>query len=81
MSHGLPIISFDLDGTRIILKDENNDYGILIPKEKVQIFGEAIVKLTNNENLRKQLAIESIRRVNSFSEEKIIEQWLEILKQ
>lgn len=81
MSHGLPIIAFDLDGTRIILKDRDNDYGILIPKEKVQIFGEAIAKLTNNENLRKQLATESISRVNSFSEEKIIEQWLEILKQ
>ncbi|GDZ83285.1 glycosyl transferase [Leuconostoc citreum] len=81
MSHGLPIIAFDLDGTRIILKDGNNNYGILIPKENVQIFGETIVKLTNNENLRKQLATESIRRVNSFSEEKIIDKWIKILNQ
>lgn len=79
MSHGLPIIAFDLDGTRSILSNKDDEYGILIPNENVQAFGETIMKLTNDESLRKKLASKSINRVASFSEEKIVEQWLEIL--
>lgn len=80
MSHGLPIIAFDLDGTRIILKDDNNDYGILIPQGDVRKFGEKIIKLIDDKNLREKLSSKSINRVANFSEKEIIKEWLKILR-
>lgn len=80
MSYGLPVIAFDLDGTRIILKDKDNDYGMLISQGDVKKFGEAISELASDKSLRTKLSNKSINRVAHFSEKEIIKEWIKMLK-
>lgn len=79
MSYGLPIIAFDLDGTRTILKDGDESFGILVDRGNVEMFGNEILNLINDESLRAEMSDKSINRVSSFSEARVIHRWIEIL--
>lgn len=79
MSHGLPIIAFDLDGTRTILNDGDESFGILVDRGNVEIFGKEILSLINDESLRAEMSEKSFNRVSSFSEAKVIHRWIEVL--
>jgi|GEM_PF-5424732 len=80
MAHGLPIIAFDLDGTKVILQDQNDKFGILVDKNNVELFGEQIMKLASDIKLRQQLSQKSQERVSKFSIQVVIEEWNDILK-
>lgn len=79
MSYGLPIIAFDLDGTRTILKDGDENYGILVDRGNVEMLGKKMISLINDERLRTEMSDKSIKRLSYFSEAKVINRWIEIL--
>lgn len=80
MSYGLPIIAFDLDGTRTILEDGGKTSGLLVDSGNIDIFGEQMLRLITDDTLRKEMSSRSINRVTSFSESKVMHYWLKILK-
>lgn len=72
MSLGLPIISFDCPHGPSELITDN---GLLIPKENITKFSDAIYKLTQNKTIRKQMGIISKQKAQSFSKKHIMTQW------
>lgn len=79
MSHGLPIVAFDLDGTRTVLKNEEDNVGLLVPMGDVNEFGKTLRILINDYDRRKKLSILSRLRARDFSEDSIMKMWLNLL--
>lgn len=55
MSMGLPIVGTDIPGVNNVMKDNEN--GILVSKNNVEELEMAIIKLIDNESLRKQFGL------------------------
>ena len=78
MEMGVPIISFDISASIQLI--ENMKQGIIVEKFNVNKFAEAMLKLSNCDELRKQLSINSIEKSKEFDIENIISKWNSILK-
>lgn len=78
MSHGLPIIAFENDGTNTIL--DYGNFGILVPLYDFKAMSKAINDLGRDIKKREAASKRSIKRLENFSEEKIAHRWDEILK-
>lgn len=79
MSHGLPIVAFDIDGTRTVLKQENIEYGRLIENNNISKMKEEIKILSQSFEERSKLSKFSLDRVNDFSLDQICNEWNNIL--
>jgi len=77
MSCGLPIISFDIPGTREMLDD--GKCGVLIEKYNLDHFAKEVDRLMNNKCLREQYQRKGLERIKDFSLEKIIMQWKNLI--
>ena len=79
MSHGVACISFDcLTGPTDII--ENGKNGYLVPFESgAKGLQKAMIEMIENSKLRKKLSIESIKVRDTYSDEKILKKWDEIL--
>ncbi|QGG58969.1 glycosyltransferase [Loigolactobacillus bifermentans] len=77
MSHGLPIIAFDIDGTRTILNE--GKYGCLIENDNVSDMINRIKLLSESFEQRKKLSTLSLRRIKDFSISEIGNKWNDIL--
>lgn len=78
MSFGLPVISFKTEGAREIL--DNGTYGVLIDNYDTKEFAQCIIKLLDNKNEMFKYQQLSLKRSSSFSQEKIIGNWNDLLK-
>lgn len=78
MSHGLPIVAFDIDGTNVILED--GKYGLLVSAFDIDELECKINELIEEDALRKKYANLSLERIQRFSIAKIVESWKSILK-
>ncbi len=79
MACRLPVIGSDTGGIPDIVHDEET--GLLVPEKDISGLSRAIVRLIENENLRKQLAINGYDRVREkFSWEKIAQKYIDIYK-
>jgi len=78
ISFGLPCVSFDCpSGPRDIIK--NNKNGYLIPLNDEKAFEEAILKFIEEPALRIRMAEEALSISESWNDEKLLEQWYNIL--
>lgn len=80
MAAGVPSIAFDCDtGPRDIIDHETN--GILVEPENSPELSEAIRQLIKDPKRRKQLSKEAIKVRKDFSEETVLEKWVELIEQ
>ena len=77
LSVGLPIISYDCPtGPKHILKNEKDSF--LIHYKNLDIFTEKLKLLMQNENLRNEMANNSVENVQRFSIEIVIGKWKDL---
>lgn len=74
MENGCPVVSFDCEGPPEILEDGKS--GLLIKEGDVAGLTRAIARVLDSETLRRNLAIEGMKRVKMFSFEEIAARWL-----
>lgn len=79
MALGLPVVSFNNSGPNEILS--NGKYGILVEKNNLGEFSKELNLLIENPKLRESFQKKSIRRVEDFKREVIINQWEAYLKE
>ena len=78
MSVGLPIVSYDCpNGPRNIIKDGED--GLLVPHHRTDRFAEEMLKLMNNESLRKQLGTAAQKNAARFSTDEVMKKWQTLL--
>ncbi|WNH10248.1 glycosyltransferase [Thalassobellus suaedae] len=79
MIHGVPCVSFDCPygPSDIITHNEN---GLLVENGNTKAFSEGILKLINNEALRRLMGDDAIIKTKKFSPENIIQQWHNLFK-
>lgn len=76
---GLPIVSFDCPhGPRNIISNKN---GILIPPKNKTKFANAVLKIIDNETLRKELGQHARENAANYNEKAIMDKWLTIFNQ
>lgn len=78
MECGLPVISFANSGPKEII-NKNNINGILVSCGDSDQLSEAIIDLIKNEEKRKKIANESIKRAEDFELKNIIMEWNKVL--
>jgi len=77
MAAGLPVIATDTGGYKDFIVHEQN--GLLVPVGDVDALGQAIVRLTDDAALRKQLASAARRGAEPFDERRVLEQFAAIV--
>lgn len=73
MNHGLPVISFDADGPKSLIKNGENGY--LIPQFDRAVFSEKLLHLIKDESKRKAMGARALVTSLDYKEEKIIPLW------
>ena len=80
MQCGVPCVSFDcLYGPADIINNEKN--GILVENGNIEKFAEAVLKLIDDEELRKNMGMAAIEKAKSYLPENIMPQWIELFNQ
>jgi glycosyltransferase involved in cell wall biosynthesis len=76
---GLPLIATDIEGCKMVVQNEVN--GLLVPPRDVNSLTQAIERLLCDEGLRRRMG-QAGRKIAEtiFSEEKIIEQYLDLYR-
>lgn len=76
----LPLISFDIvSGPGEIIENEVD--GVLIPPYDTEQMAEAIYELLSNREKRVQMSEQSVRNLEEFSKEKILNQWRALIEE
>ncbi len=78
MAMGLPVIATNAGGIPEIV--EHNKNGLVVKKQNPQALAEAIIKMAEDEDLRKKFAEEGLKRVERFSVRNIVEQYITLFK-
>lgn len=79
LSVGMPIVSYDCpNGPRNIIS--SNEDGILIENKNRKAFASALKKLINHESLRKEMGVQAKKNSQSFSVEKVMNQWNTLIR-
>ena len=79
LSVGLPCVCTDCPcgGARATIKDGEN--GLLVPVGDEKALADALIRLAEDEELRKRLSVEAIKIRERLSVEKIVEEWKNLL--
>ena len=79
MAMGLPAISTDcpIGGSRMLINDHEN--GILVPVGDRKALADAMKELAEDKGLIERISIESAKLKESYSVEKIVDMWQEII--
>ena len=78
MASGVPCVSFDCPyGPRNIIKDEED--GILVEHLNSKALADNICRLIEDDNLRIKLGANARVNIQRFSEEKIMNQWINLI--
>jgi glycosyltransferase involved in cell wall biosynthesis len=92
MAIGTPVIAHDcptgpreiiapwLEDKSVLNKPLFTDCGVLIPKVDPKMWKETIIRLLDDDNLRKQISVMGQKRVQAFSKEKVMENWHSLIK-
>ena len=78
MECGLPVVSFRTDGPSEIISDGENGY--LIDNYNMEQYMEKLELLMRDEDLRRKMSEQAIRRAKDFHIENILQEWEEQLK-
>ena len=80
MACGLPAISFDFKcGPKDIIKEGEN--GLVVPDGDIDGLAEAMVGLMKDDELRKRMGEEAKKIVETFSEAKVMDQWVRLYEE
>lgn len=76
---GLPLVAYDVEfGPKTIIR--NGKTGYVIPDGDTQLFANALERLMENDELRQNMSDEVSKDIVSrYSEDSIIEKWIEII--
>ncbi len=79
MACGLPVVAFDCPwGPRAIITDGED--GLLVENGCVEALTDALVRLMDNENLRRSMAEAGVKNVQRFSLDSIAGRWKSLLE-
>jgi glycosyltransferase involved in cell wall biosynthesis len=79
MACGLPVVSFDFKcGPKDIIQHEQN--GLLVKNGDIPGLAEAMMKEMGDEALRKRMSEEAKKVTETYSEEKVMKQWVELFE-
>lgn len=79
MACGLPAVSFDFQcGPKDIIQHEKN--GLLVNNGDIQRLAEAMMKVMSDEALRKRMSKEAKKITETYSEEKVMKQWIDLFE-
>lgn len=77
MACGLPVVSFDFKcGPKDIIDDGKN--GIIVHDGDIEGLANAMMKLMYNQTLRKTMSENAKKVVDTYSEENVMKQWLDL---
>lgn len=77
MASGLPVVSFDFKcGPKDIIDDGKN--GIIVHDGDIEGLANAMMKLMDNQTLRKTMSENAKKVVDTYSEENVMKQWLDL---
>lgn len=77
MAVGLPVVSFDYPcGPKDVIRPGIN--GILVKDGDIQGLAEGMMKVMGDEAMRKRMSAEARKMTETFSEEKVMKQWVEL---
>lgn len=80
MACGLPAVCFDFKcGPRDIIIEGVN--GSIVPDGDIEALADAIVRLMKDDGLRKRMGENAKRVVETYSEEKVMGQWLKLFEE
>lgn len=80
MACGLPAVCFDFKcGPRDIIVEGEN--GLIVPDGDIEGLAEAIVRLMEDEELRKRMGENAKRVVETYSEEKVMSKWIKLYEE
>lgn len=80
MACGLPAVCFDFKcGPRDIIVEGEN--GLIVPDGDIEGLAEAIVRLMEDEELRKRIGENAKKVVETYSEEKVMGQWVNLYEE
>ena len=77
-NYGLPIVCFDIPGTRDIVK--NGEDGFLVEFGNIDEFIKKIELLMNDYNLRKKFQLNAKNNIKKYYPNKVIEKWIKIIE-
>lgn len=79
MACGVPVISFDCKcGPRDIIEDEVN--GLLVPEGNIEGLASALMRLMDDELLRRHMSVCATRVTERYSEERVMGQWMRLFQ-
>lgn len=79
MACGLPVVSFDFQcGPKDIIQPEVN--GLLVKNGDIQGLAEAMMKVMGDEAMRKRMSEEAKKVTETYSEEKVMKQWIDLFE-
>lgn len=79
MAHGLPVVAFDfLCGPRDIIQPNVN--GIIAKNGDIEALAQAILHLMVNGDIRQQMGLHARQVTETYSEERIMERWLQLFE-
>ena len=79
MACGLPVVTFDfLCGPRDIIEDEVN--GLLVPEGNIEGLASALMRLMDDELLRRHMSVCATRVTERYSEERVMGQWMRLFQ-
>lgn len=79
MECGVPVVAFDNSGPKEII-DKPDINGVLVENHDAAKFAEAVIKLIEDGEKRKNMSLESIKRAQDFKSDKIIKQWNKLME-
>ncbi|WP_353854409.1 glycosyltransferase family 4 protein [Bacillus sp. Bos-x628] len=77
MSVGVPCVSFACPGPAEIIK--NNEDGIVVEKENINAFADALMYLIENEDIKKEMGKLARKNVRRYSFNSLGEKWIAML--
>ncbi len=79
MACGVPVISFDCKcGPRDIIEDEVN--GLLVPEGNIEGLASALMRLMDDELLRRHMSVCATRVTERYSEERVMGEWMRLFQ-
>ena len=75
MASGLVFVAFDVGGVKDIVSEKQLDF--VVPRGNVELFAERLLCLLEYAHLRKELAVDGLKRVQRFSTERVAEMFVQ----
>lgn len=79
MSHGLPVVAFDADGPKNLIRDNEN--GFLISNWDTKAFADKLLLLIEDDVKRNQVSSKAFATAQQYREQNIIPQWKQLIQQ